>query len=593
MSKKMSNQEIADLLKGIAAVYQIKGDRQFRVKAYEEAAASIEHATSSIKDLWDDKKLETLPGVGEAIASYLDELFRTGKVKHFQKLMKDFPPAMFEFLQISGVGAKTAYKLAKELKISASKEALKRLKKAAKSGKIHQLEGFAEESEKAISEGVKEISKRGKPGKRMGLAFARELAEEIIDYLKKDPRAQRVDPLGSLRRMTATVGDIDISVATPKPKEIIERFVKMPGVEKVVAAGSRLATIIHRSGKDIDLMAMEPDSYGALLQHFTGSKQHNIHLRRIAQKKGWSLSQYGIQKGKKSVKKFRTEKDFYQELGMDWIPPELREDVGEIETAQKHQLPKLVELKEIKGDLHIHSNYPIEPSHDLGTTSIKEIVVKGRKKGYEYVGLSEHNPSLSRHSEKQIIDILKRKKETIEQFKSSNKKLVRSTRLLNGLEISIRPDGDLAIPEKGFEYLDYAIVSVHSSFRQPRDKATKRVLKALSHPKAIILGHPTGRMLGRREGMEFDWNQIFNFCRKNKKYLEINALTARLDLPDRLVQEAVKNGVKMVIDTDAHRLEEMDLMEYGLSVARRGWAQKKDIINTLSYDKIAKVLERR
>ena len=323
-----------------------------------------------------------------------------------------------------------------------------------------------------------------------------------------------------------------------------------------------------------------------MLQHYTASKQHNIHLREIALKQGRSLSEYGIKMSEKGVKKYRTEKDFYQELGMDLIPPELREDVGEIEAAQKHQLPNLVELKDIKGDLHIHSNYPIEPSHDLGTASIKEIVKKANEKGYQYIGLSEHNPSIGQHSEKQIISILKRKRETIEHFKSSNRKLVRSIHLLNGLEIDIRPDGNLAIPDKGFDYLDYAIVSIHSSFRQSRKKATRRVLKALNYPKAVILGHPTGRILNQREGMEFDWEQIFSFCRKRKKYLEINSRPNRLDLPDSLVREAVKNGVKMVIGSDAHQLEGMDLMEYGVSVARRGWARKKDIINTLTYNRI-------
>ncbi|MBU3957017.1 DNA polymerase/3'-5' exonuclease PolX [Patescibacteria group bacterium] len=590
MSRKMSNQEIARLLKGMAAAYQIKSDQQFRVKAYEEAAVSVEHATSSVKDLWDDGKLETLSGVGKSIASYLDELFRTGKVKHFEKVMGEFPPAMFEYLKIPGVGAKTAYKLTKELKITSSKGAINRLKKAAKVGAISQIKGFAEESEKAILEGLGEIGKRGKEGQRMNLPFAGELAKEMINYMKQCPHVKRIDPLGSMRRRVATVGDLDFGVATKKSKEVIEHFCRYPKIKEVAAAGGNTARIVTRDNRQIDLKTMSPNAYGALLQHYTGSKQHNIHLREIAQKKGLSLSEYGIKMGKKSVKKYDTEEKFYQELGMDWIPPELREDTGEIEAAQEHQLPKLVKFKEIKGDFHIHSNYPIEPSHDLGTASIKEIVTKARKMGYQYVGIAEHNPSISQHSDKQIIAILKRKKDVVEQFKSSNKKLVRSTYLFNGLEIDIRPDGSLAIPEEGFDYLDFAVVSIHSSFRQPRPKATKRVLSGLNHPKARILGHPTGRMIYQREGMEFDWDQIFDFCQKNNKWLEISAWPTRLDLPDHLVREAVKSGVKMVVNSDAHQLEEMDLMEYGVSVARRGWAQKKDIINTLSYNQIKKLL---
>lgn len=586
----MSNQEIANLLKGIAAAYQIKGNQQFKVRAYEEAAVSVEHATSAIKDLWDDDKLETLSGVGKSIASYLDELFRTGKVKHFQAIMGEFPPAMFEFLQIPGVGAKTAYKLAKELKIASAKQALNKLKKAAEAGKIRRIEGFAEESERAIIEGLNEIGKRGKAGERMTLPFAGELSKEIINYMKQCPQVERIDPLGSLRRRVATIGDLDFGVATEKPAEVIKYFCQYPKTKEVVAAGGNTARILTRDNRQIDLKTQSLDAYGALLQHYTGSKQHNIHLREIAQKKGWSLSEYGIKMGKKRVKRYKTEEDFYQELEMKWIPPELREDIGEIEAALKYQLPKLIELKDIKGDIHIHSNYPIEPSHDLGTASINEIVKKASEKRYEYIGLTEHNPSISQHSEKQIVAILKRKKEVIEQFKSSNKKLARSIHLLNGLEIDIKPDGSLAIPEEGLDYLDFVIVSIHSSFRQSKLMATKRVLKALGHPKARILGHPTGRLLNRREGMEFDWDQIFNFCRKNKKWLEISAWPARLDLPDYLVREAVKNGVKMVINSDAHQLKEMDLMEYGVSVARRGWAEKEDIINTLSYNQIKNLL---
>jgi len=590
MNKKMSNQEIARLLKGMAAVYQIKGDQQFRVKAYEEAAASVEHATSAIKDLWDDNKLETLSGVGKSIASYLDELFRTGKVKHFKDIMGEFPPAMFEFLKIPGVGAKTAYKLTKELKITSSKKAINRLKKAAKAGAISQIEGFAEGSEKAILEGLGEIGKRGKEGQRMILPFAGKLAKEMIEYMEKCPYVKRIDPLGSMRRQVATVGDLDFGVATKKPGEVIKYFSQYPKIKEVAAAGGNTARIVTRDNRQIDLKTMSPDAYGALLQHYTGSKQHNIHLREIAQKKGLSLSEYGIKKGKKGVKKYDTEEKFYKELSMDWIPPELREDTGEIEAAQKHQLPKLIEYKEIKGDLHIHSNYPIEPSHDLGTASFKEIVTKGREMGYQYVGIAEHNPSINKHSDKQIIQILKRKKDNVEQFKSSNKKLIRSTYLFNGLEIDIRPDGSLAIPEKGFDYLDYAVVSIHSSFRQSKIQATKRVLAGLKHPKARILGHPTGRMIHQREGIELDWEQIFSFCLKNKKWLEISAWPTRLDLPDFLVREAVKNGVKMVVNSDAHELREMDLMEYGVSVARRGWAEKKDIVNALSYNQIKEIL---
>jgi DNA polymerase (family 10) len=590
MNKRMSNQEIAQLLKGMAAAYQIKGDKQFRVRAYEEAAVSVEHATSSLKDLWDDKQLDELPGIGKSLAGYLDELFRTGKVKHFQQVMKNFPPAMFEFLEIPGIGAKTAYKLCQKLKIKQTKGAKEKLKQAALAGKIRNIPGFGEESEKDLLIGLKEIKQRGKAGERMTLPYASQLAKKIITYLKEGPKMEQAEPLGSLRRRVATIGDLDFGVATRQQKAVIDYFCHYPQIKEVVAAGGNTARILTKEKRQIDLKTVSPDSYGALLQHYTGSKQHNIHLREIAQKKGLSLSEYGI-KSEKGVKKYKNEKSFYQALGMDWIPPELREDSGEIEAAEKHQLPNLVTLKEIKGDLHLHSNYPIEPSHDLGTASFKEMVEKAKELNYEYLGFSEHNPSVSKHTDKQIIDVLKGKKEAIEQFKSSNKKLVQSIKLLNSLEIDIRPDGQLAVPEKGLEFLDYAVVAIHGAFRQNRQKATQRVLKALEHPKAKIWGHPTGRLLNQREGMEFDWEKIFAFCLKKKRFLEINAWPNRLDLPDVLVREAIKAGVKMIINTDAHALEEMALMEYGVAVARRGWAEKEAILNTLSYAKIEKVLK--
>jgi DNA polymerase (family 10) len=296
------------------------------------------------------------------------------------------------------------------------------------------------------------------------------------------------------------------------------------------------------------------------------------------------------------MEKFATEEAFYRALGMEWIPPELREDTGEIEAALRQAqgkpngLPKLVELKEIKGDLHLHSNFPIETSHDEGSSSIETLMEKGKKLGYEYLGFSEHNPSFSKHSQKQIIDILKRKKETIDKINySRGKKLL--IHAFNGLEIDIKPDGRLALPEEGFKFLDFAIASVHSSFRMSRQAMTKRVLKALQHPKIKIFGHPTGRKLGEREGYELDWEQVFSFCQKRNIWLEINAWPNRLDLTDVLVHEAVKNGVKMIICTDSHQVDHMDLMEYGVAVARRGWATKNDIMNTMSYNQFMKALK--
>lgn len=588
MKIRMNNRQIAKLLRSISAAYEIKNENRFKIIAYDRAATAVEHATSELKDLWDDNKLTSIPGIGTNIAGHLDELFRTGQVKHFNRVLKSLPPAMFEFLELPGVGPKTAFKLCQKLKIHHSQDALTKLSKAIKQGKIKVLKGFGEQSEQAIFEALG----RQKPKKgRMSLPFAWELAQKIISYMKEEKAALRVEPLGSLRRMTATVGDIDLAVVTKEPKPVIDHFVKFPEKRKVVAAGENTARIVLKSGHQIDLKTQKPESYGALLQHYTGSKQHNIHLREIAQKKGWSLSEHGIKK-KGKTKEFASEKEFYRALGMDWIPPELREDSGEIEaallrrSADQGGLPNLVKLNDIKGDLHLHSDFPIEPNHDEGADSMEVMIKKAIELDYEYLGFSEHNPSLSQHTDRQTIDLIKRKKEKIEKLKCSFKKSrqKQQIRLLNGLEVDIRPNGNLAISDKAIAILDYVIAAIHTSFIMPREKMTQRVLAALEHPKVLFLAHPTGRMLGQREGYELDWEKVFAFCKKHDKWLEINAWPNRLDLPDVLARAAVKNGVKMIINTDSHALDQMALMAYGLAVARRGWATKEDIINTLPWD---------
>jgi len=597
MVKEFTNKEIAKILKAVAAAYEVKKGDKFKIMAYDRASTSVEHATSEIKDLWDDGKLNELPGIGAAIASHLDELFRTGRVRHFEEVMKGLPPAMFEFLSIPGIGAKTAYKLCQKLKIKNPKTALKELERAAKLGKIRIIEGFGEESEKKILEAIEAFKKGQIKERRMVLPYADTIAQEIVSYLLNCKAVKRVDTLGSLKRMVSTIGDIDIAVATESPQEVINWFLKYPKIKKVIEKGPTGASILLENGRQVDLRIGKPEAYGAMLQYFIGSKHHNIHLRELALKKGFSLSEYGIRplkfkKDKQKILEFEKEEDFYHFLGLDWIPPELREDSGEIEAALNHTLPNLLKIDDIKGDLHIHSNFPIETSHDQGTASMEEVIRKGEELGYEYIGFTEHNPSISKHKPKEIIEILKRKKEEIDKINYSNEKRVRNIpiKALNGLEIDIKPNGTLGIPEEGLKLLDYAIVSVHTSFKMNREEMTKRILSALEHSKVKILGHPTGRKLNEREGYELDWEKVFDFCLKKGKWLEINAWPDRLDLPDVLVREAVKRKVKMVICTDSHSLEHLNLMRYGVAVARRGWAEKNDIINTLPYKEFKKLL---
>lgn len=580
----MTNLEIAELLRDVAAAYELKGaeKHKFQIIAYERAADAVEHATSELKDLWEEGKLDDVPGIGKSIAEHLGEVFKKGKSKHFQDLMKDIPTTVFELMKVPGIGVKTAVKLVKELKI----KNLSDLKKAAVANKIAQLEGFGGESQARIIRSLEDFEK--KAPSRMLLPYADEIATELIDWIRKSKDVKRVDPLGSLRRRVSTVGDIDLSAYSDNPQSVIEHFAKYPKATRVLEKGERSASIILPGNIQVDLIVAQ-NAYGALLQHFTGSKHHNVALREHAIRNGLSLSDYGIKKrGETKYRDIKTEEEFYKFLKMDYIQPELREDTGEIKAALDHDLPKLVELKDIKGDLHIHSNFDIETSHDLGLSSIEELVKKAKSLNYDYIALSEHNPSRSKHSEKEIVDLLKRKQEAVKKFEYKNSK--RGIKVFNSLEIDIMPDGRLPVPKEGLETLDFAVVSVHSSFSLSKTEMTKRVLLAFDNPNVKIFAHPTARKLNEREGIDLDWPKIFDACIKKNIWLEINSDPMRLDLPDNLVHEAIMKGVTLVISTDSHHKDSMDNMKWGVSVARRGWCESKNVANTRSTSDILKLL---
>ena len=581
--KNMTNLEIAKLLRQISAAYEVKNEgplrreaSRFRIRAYDNAADSIEHSTSEVKDLWEQGHLEDIHGVGASLAGHLDELFKTGKITHFEQVTKNLPNGMFELLDVQGIGPKTAYKLSQEFKLDNPKTALKKLQQAAVSGKIRKLENFGQESEKDILQALQSFKVKDT---RVLLPTATSIAEDVIKYMQQCPDALSVDMLGSLRRRAATIGDVDIAVASTQSQQVINHFTKYPHIRQILAQGKNTARFIHKQGGvQVDIKTQTPDKYGALLQHFTGSKNHNVHLREIAIQKGLSLSEYGIKKGD-SLIKFSNEEVFYKALGMQWIPPELREDAGEIEAALKHQLPKLIEPTDIKGDLHTHTNYDWISSHDRGTDSLEAMAKQAIELGYEYIALGDHNPSISSYTKTKIVSEISKRSEQIDHLKSTS-----GINILKTLEIDIQTDGKLSVPDAGLEQLDFAIISIHSVMSLSKNDMTKRVLAAFSHPKAKILGHPTGRLLGKREGYELDWDQVFEFCAKHNKFLEINAQPSRLDLPDILVRDAIKAGVKLVIDTDAHNAASLQLMRFGVDVARRGWATKADIVNTLSWE---------
>jgi len=582
--KNLTNIEIAKLLRAVAASYQIQDEskNKFRIISYSRAADAIEHLGTEAKDIWDEGNLADIPGVGINISKHLGEIFSTGKSKHFEKILRGIPKAALVLMDLPSVGPKRAYRLSQELKLS-GKNTLLVLKKYALAGKIAKIPGFGEEIQADILKSIEES--KNKPESRLILSVAENIALKIIDWMEKSKTFFRIDVLGSLRRMAPTVGDIDLACATNNPQKTIERFCSYPAKIRVLNKGEKSASLLLSGGIRADLKVEPPSSYGALLQHFTGSKHHNVALREHALKKGMSLSEHGI-KTKGKLVLFSVEEDFYKRLGMSFIPPELREDRGEIEAALNHNLPQLIELKDVRGDLQIHSNFDIETSHDIGASSMEEIIFKAKSLNYEYVAFTEHNPSQKGHNPLQILDIIKKKREKVMHVNSSENHVY----AFNSLEIDILPDGRLPVSEKALDMLDFALVSIHSSFKKSKGEMTKRVLNALEHPKVKIFAHPTARILGKREAVELDWEKIFEFCLTNNKWIEINADPHRLDLPDFLIREAVGYGVKLTLGTDAHAVDAMGNMRYGVAMARRGWATKEDIVNTLPLKDFLKLL---
>lgn len=578
--KLFTNLELAQLLRKVGAAYQILDEIRFKIIAYERAADSIEHLTSEAKDLWDDGKLNEIPGIGEGISHYLDELFREGSVKHFDAVIKRVPEAVFPLLLVPGLGPKKAYKLVKELKLHQANTVISDLEKAAQAGKVAPIEGFGEKSEEVILSSIALYKKGAVKENRMELPVANSIAMDIMTYLHKLREVERIDELGSLRRMVSTIGDIDLAIATKKPDRVIAHFVNYPH-EKIIDEGSQGATLLLHNGRQVDLRVQDPAKYGAMLQYFTGSKNHNVALREFALSKGLSLNEYGIKKVRtQRTTAYSSEVEFYKAIGLPWISPELREDKGEIDAALHGRLPKLIELGAIKGDLHVHTNYDLETSHDLGVDPLTSYITRAAALGYQYIGISDHNPSVTKHTASQIVEIMKRRKDYYDRQVPG-----KNVQVFIMCEVDIQPDGALALPVEAFAYVDAVVVSIHSSFTQPKQVMTKRVITALTaHPKVRIFGHPTGRLLTKREGVELDWKEVFAVCKERDIALEINAYPQRLDLPDTIAYDARKEGIRFCINTDSHAASQMNMMRYGVSVARRGWCQKRDVVNAMEYN---------
>lgn len=570
----MRNQEIADRLKKIADLMEIKGI-DWKPRAYRNAARSIENQKDDLQDLYDKrgkKGLEEIKSIGKSLAQHIADMLDGKKISKWNKLEKNLGKYISELINIDGLGPKKIHILIKKLNIKNVED----LKKKAEKNKISELEGFGEQTEQNILESLEEYRK-GK--ERMLINKANALSEDILGYFKKDKNIQKIEISGSLRRMKETIGDIDILAISNNEEETMKKFRNMSRVSKVVVKGKKKTSVIFDKKIQVDLRLISKDSFGSALQYFTGSKAHNIALRKIASKKNYKLSEYGLYSTKNNKKvSGKTEKEVYKKLGLTWIPPELREDNGEIEAAQKNNLPRLIEKNDIKGDLQMHSTY------SDGKTKIKGLVKKAEELGYTYIAITDHSQSQRIAKGMSAKKIKKQWKEIDNINKNSNIKI------LKGAEVDILKDGTLDYDKKTLQELDIVLASVHSGFKMSKNKMTERILKALDNNYINILAHPTGRMIGKRKGYDADFDKIFKKCKQKNIAVEINSDPERLDLNEKLILKAKKENVKFSIGTDAHSKYSLENIKYGLGMARRGWLQKKDIINTKTYEQLIKFL---
>lgn len=570
----MENTEFAKIFSEIADFLELKEENPFKIRAYRKAAQNIEALSENLESVYKEggrEALEKIPGVGEGIADKIEQIIKTGKLDLHQQLLKEFPKGFIEMIQTPGLGPKTAMLVYKRLKIGTVEE----LEKAAREGKLRSLPGMGAKKEESIIKGI-ELKKKIKG--RFLLSEAATYTDAIVVALKKLKEVDQILPAGSLRRMKETVGDVDILVTSKKPAVVMDTFTSLPQVDRVLAKGHTKSTVILKNGLQTDVRVVDPNTFGAAAHYFTGSKQHNIQIRTLGVKRGLKISEYGIFKGKKRIGGSK-EIDVFKSVGLPYIPPELREGTGEIEAAQKGKLPKLIELKDIKGDLQMHSTW------SDGRNKIEEMAEYAKKLGYEYIAITDHSKAVRIAGGLTEEDVLKQ----IKEIDKINKKMKGIT-VLKGTEVDILPDGTLDLPDDILKELDVVVAAVHSRFKMPKEEMTKRIIKALKNKYVNILSHPTGRIIGKREPYQVDIEDIISAAKDTGTYLEINSLPERLDLSDVHARHAKEEGVLISIDTDAHATTQLEVMKYGVATARRGWLEKKDVINTQPLDKLLKLL---
>jgi DNA polymerase (family 10) len=569
----MKNLEISAIFHEIAKILEIKGDNPFRIRAYERAAQNIEGLTEDIEDYIRSDRLTEIPGIGKDLAERIKEYVKRGKIKIYEDLKKTIPGGLLDLLNIPSIGPKTAKLLYAELKIKNIAD----LERAIKNNKLQGIFGIKEKTIENISKGI-ELIKRGR--ERMTLAQAIQVADEFIKGLKNLSEVKKISSAGSLRRKKETVRDIDILVISDKPKTIMESFTNLPEVGLVLAKGETKSSVRTKDDVQVDCRVVEKKSFGAALLYFTGSKNFNIKLRQIAIKKGLKINEYGVFKKNRFVAG-QSEEEIFKTLGMSYVEPELREDTGEIELAQKFQLPPLIELADLKGDLHVHSKWS-----DGGNT-IAEIVQAAKLRGYSYIAITDHSQSLKVAGGLSIADLKKKKKEIDEL----NKKL-KNFRLLYGTEVDIDSDGKLDYKDEILKECDVVVAAIHSGFKQSKSQLTKRLVKVCQNKYVHIIAHPTGRLWGERDAYDLDMEEVLKVAKQTNTQLEINAFPQRLDLNDLNCRRVKEAGVKLVLGTDAHTVEQLETMKLGIAVARRGWLSCEDVLNTLSVEELLKAIRK-
>lgn len=569
----MINQEIAKIFNEIADLLEIKGDNPFRIRAYRRAALNIESLPKKIETLSKEELLK-IPGIGQDLADKIEGYIKTGQIQALEDLKKEIPEGLLNIMSVPGIGPKTSKLLYDRLNIKDIND----LERLASEHKLAALPGIKGKTEENILKGI-EVLKRGMERKPIGKVLP--IANEIIEFLKKNAPISRIDLAGSLRRWKDTVNDIDILAASTDSKRTMLAFTEMPNVKEVLSKGYTRSSVIIREGMQVDLRLVEKEAYGSALTYFTGSKNHNIKLREMAVKKGLKINEYGIFREKDNKRLGGEEEDdIYRILGLSYIPPELREDMGEIESAAEGTLPELITLNDIKGDLHVHSNW------SDGSHTFEELADFAKNLGYSYIAITDHSKGLGIArgiNEERLMEQTK-------EIDLLNKKLS-NFRIFKGIEVDIKSDGTLDLSNDILKVLDIVIASIHSGFKQSRHQLTSRLISAIENPYVSIIAHPTGRLLGEREEYDVDMEEVMRAAKSTGTAFEINAYPSRLDLNDTYAKMAKEMSIPLVISTDTHISTNMDYMNYGISIARRSWLQKDDVLNTLRVNDLLERLK--